>query len=110
MTRAEKSELAEASMNFDAEGVGPFLARLSSLAGGFGPTQIEQVVCLVDRLGMDEERELRFEVTHEGRSVPLLIKIFKDDVSAPDLYFFTTPRLAEAIDRLMKDFCDEHGL
>jgi hypothetical protein len=48
------TESAEASMNFDAEMVGPFLVRVSSLNIGFGPKQIATVLETVDELEVNE--------------------------------------------------------
>jgi hypothetical protein len=104
------TDLAEASMNFDANAVEPFLQRLSPLIMGFGPTEIGQVLKAVDELEVDDERELCFQVTHHGQAVPLNIRIFKDDVDAPDLYFFAPQKLVEEINQQMNVFCEEYGI
>ena len=104
------AELAEASMNFDAELVAPFVERLSSLVTGLAAPQIAQVVDAIEDLGIDEERELIFEVLHQRRAVRLKIRVGMDDVDAPDLYFFTTRELAAEITNVMADFCEEHGI
>ena len=97
-------------MNFDANMVGPFLERLSALVVGFGPIEIGQVLKAVDELEVDDERELCFQVTPHGQVVPLNIRIFKDDVDAPDLYFFAPQKLVEEINKLMNVFCEEYGI
>jgi hypothetical protein len=55
------------------------------------------------------ERRWHFDVIHEGRSVPLEIRAFMDDVEAPDMYFFTVPTLAEVIQAEIIRFAEEHG-
>jgi hypothetical protein len=108
--KAAPAGLSEASTNFDSPQVEPFLRRVAALVSGFGATEIAQVTQLLNELEVDEERELRFEVKHEGRMAPLHIGVFMDDVDAPDLYFFTTPKLAAQLDELMQDFSEEQGL
>lgn len=107
-TKQVPSGLSEASMNFDLPQVGPFLGRMAELVSGFGAREIVQVTQLLGELEVGEERELRFEVNHAGQAVPLRVGVFMDDVDAPDVYFFTVPKLAAEIDELMADFCEEH--
>ena len=104
------SQLSEASMSFDAELVAPFLDQLSAVVQDFGPMQIAEVMRVVEELAVDDERELDFNVSYGGQSVPLTIRIFMDDVDAPDLYFHTTANLAAQINSLMEVFCEAHGL
>jgi len=104
------TDLVEASMNFDADMVGPFLERLSGLAAGFGPAQIDEVLKVVNELDVDEERQLDFRVTYQGDEVPMRISVFKDDIDAPDVYFFGPPALIEEINKLTSNFCEEHGI
>jgi hypothetical protein len=104
------TDLAETSMNFDAHLVGPFLEQLSALIDGFGPTEISKLLTVIDELEVDDERELRFQVIHARQLVPLNVRIFQDDVDAPDLYFFAPPTLIEEIDKLMRAFCEDHDL
>ena len=106
----ETTTLLEASMNFDADMVGPFLERVSALIGGFGPEEISKLQTVVDELEVEDERELRFQVTHNGQLVPMNIRIFKDDEDAPDLYFFAPRKLIEEIDKVMHAFCEEHDI
>ena len=99
-------DLAETSMNFGADLVGAFLAKLSALIEGFGPDEINKVLRMIDDLEVDDEQVLGFRVTYQGRAMPLNITVFKDDVEAPDLYFFAPPNLIQEIDNLMIDFSE----
>lgn len=103
--------LEEASMNFDGDMVRSFLERLNGLlAAGFGPTQVDQVVQLAEELDVDEECELDFEVEYNRQPMPLKVRVFKDDVDAPDLYFFAPPELSRRIRDEMKRFSDQLGI
>ena len=42
--------------------------------------------------------------------MPLNIIVFKDDVEAPDLYFFAQPNLIQGIDNLMIAFNEQNGI
>jgi len=103
-------EFSEVSMNFDSHLVGPFLERVSGIVSGLGTSEIAKVTRLLDALEVEGEGELHFEVEHGGDAVPLRIEVFMDDTDAPDLYFFTVPKLASDIDGLLKNFCEEHGI
>jgi hypothetical protein len=103
--------LNEASMNFDAENVAPFLDRVSPLVeSGFGPTEKEKVLDFLASLRIDEEKELSFSVRYAGTTSTLKVRIFLDDVGAPDLYFFACAPLSIAIQAEMERFADELGI
>lgn len=55
------ADLAETSMNFDAEMVEPFLAKLLALIEGFGPVEIAKVLRVVDELEVDDNKHWVFE-------------------------------------------------
>ena len=94
-----KTDLKESSANFDSEEVGPFLARLKPLIElGFSDKEILQVQKTLESMKVDEEKDLEFPIRYQGEQTVLRIRIFMDDVNAPDLFFFTDPKLAEAID------------
>ena len=103
--------LNEASMNFDAENVAPFLDRVSPLVeSGFGPTEKKKVLDLLASLKIDDERELSFSIRYSGKASTLKVRIFLDDVGAPDLYFFACPPLSIAIQAEMEKFADDLGI
>lgn len=99
--------LTETSTNFDLEHVKPFLLRVSSLAEGLGPADINSLAKRVSAMPPDAEDSWDFEVIHRGVQTPLHIRVFMDDIDAPDVYFFTSPELAEAITDEMSAFFDE---
>ena len=101
--------LSEASMNFDSDLVEPFLQRVSTLVTGFGAKEIAEVAQMIAELEVEDERELRFEVSDEGCWILLRVRVFMDDVDAPDLHFFTTPELAKEIEQLLAEFREELG-
>jgi len=103
--------LNEASMNFDAENVAPFLDRVSPLVeAGFGPTERKKVLDLLASLQLDDEKVLSFSIRYAGKPSTLKVGIFLDDIDAPDLYFFACAPLSVAIQAEMEKFADERGI
>ena len=91
----------ESSTCFDLDQVVPFLDRVAALVKGFGPPDIQRIEsCLFD-MEPDQEASFDFQVRHQGDEMPLQIRIYMDDIDTPDMAFFTSPELAEAIDQLM---------
>jgi DNA helicase TIP49 (TBP-interacting protein) len=102
--------LEEASMNFDLEGVAPFLRRIIPLLdSGFGEEEIQRIVQTATRLQVDDEQMLEFPIRYDARATILRVVIFMDDVAAPDIAIFTHPALARAIQTAMIDYADEQG-
>ena len=103
--------LHESSMNFDDETLRPFLERISGLIdGGFGSTEIDQVVTTSKSMELDEERDLEFKINFQGAESPFIVRIFMDDIDAPDVAFFGPEDLAEKIDDEMDAFMEEMGI
>jgi hypothetical protein len=100
----------EASMNFDAANVGPFLERLSGKLPGLLPEDVERVSEGIAKTPVDSERAWVVTIQYEEESVPLRIRALMDDVDSPDLYFYSVPAVAEIIDRELKAFAKENGL
>ena len=104
------SEIHEASMNFDIENVEPFLRRVAQLIDGFGSNEVASVMSDIRRMNVDDEHDWMFAVTYDGRSIPLVLRVFMDDIDAPDLYFFTTSaELASRLQDEMGIFAEEQG-
>lgn len=109
--KEKNMKLEESSMNFDAEYVIPFLERLKPLIeDGFSDREISQVRSLLQNMEVDEEKELEFPIKYKGEQSVLRIEIFMDDIDAPDVYFYTHPKLAEEIDKEFEKFADELGI
>ncbi len=101
-------ELMESSMNFDLENVRPFLLRIAPLiASGFGAAEIDRIVTLVKSMKHEDEREVAFDIIHEGRRSAFRIGVFMDDLDSPNIHFFGPPALAQQIDTQMDKFCEE---
>jgi hypothetical protein len=104
------SGLSEASMNFDQEGVGPFLLHLSGIVGSeFDSAAAEKVIDAVDALDVEQIGNWEFRVSGNGSSQRLVIVAYKDDVDAPDLAFYTSPELAARIQEQLEAFATEQG-
>lgn len=98
-------------MNFDLENVRAFLNRLRShITAGFDDAEISRVAEFVANTPVESERETILEVVANGVSSPLVVRVFMDDVDAPDLYFFTSPELGAKIDDEFEVFCGELGI
>jgi hypothetical protein len=105
------NDLVESSMNFDLDNVKPFLHRVADLIqSGFGEPEIAQIIALAEGMEHDDEQELIFKIRHQGNAAELRVRIFMDDIAAPDLYFFSPPALAEKISAELVRFADEHGM
>jgi hypothetical protein len=105
------AQLKEASMNFDAETVGPFLDRVAPLIeSGFGSPEKMQVLDLLASLQLDDEKELSFSIRYAGEKSTLKVGIFLDDFDAPDLCFLACEPLSAAIQAEMIKFADEMGI
>jgi len=103
--------LQEFSTNFDPEMVRPFLERIQPfIESGFGAPQIEQVCQFVAGTPHDVERSLEFAIRHAGKSAKLQIRVFMDDIDAPDIYFFSPPALSQKIQAEYIKFADERGM
>jgi hypothetical protein len=100
----------EASMNIDIENLKPFLLRIVSfMEKGFSTDEIDKVMALA-HLPHDSDEEIGFSVVFQGQQTPLIIRVFMDDIQNPDIYFFTSPQLAERISKEFEAFCEELGL
>lgn len=103
--------LFETSMNFDLHNVRSFLARIAGLvSSGFSQSDIDKVATFVESTPADQQRDMRLEVSHDGSTTPLVVRVFMDDIDAPDLYFFTSQSLAKKIDDEYDVFCEESGI
>jgi hypothetical protein len=107
---ADVSGLTEASMNFDLDWVGPFLSRLTTLVEGFGDAEVRQLSESIAEIPVESERSWDFMVRYQGAEVPLRVRAFMDDIDAPDLYFFTSPQLASAIQRELRTYAESLGM
>ena len=97
-------------MNFDSADVRPFLTRISGrIDAGFGEPEIQRVEQLIRSMKVKEERSLEFPIRFRGEATVLRLQVHLDDTDAPDLFFFTVPRLATLIDEELSKFADERG-
>jgi hypothetical protein len=97
-------------MNFDLDGVGPFLSRLTTLVEGFGDGEVRQLSEGIAAIPVESERTWDFMVRYQGAEVPLQVRAFMDDIDAPDLYFFSSPELAGAIQRELTAYAESLGM
>jgi hypothetical protein len=104
------SGLSEASMNFDQEGVGPFLAELSrSFTSGLKPSQANTLAQSIDSLPMEQTGNWEYWVVANGKTERLVVVALKDDVDAPDLAFYSSPELVARIQEQLESFAQAQG-
>ena len=109
-TTEDLSDLSEASMNFDQEVVGQFLQILSkSIESGFNSKDAKDLTKKIDALSVDEEDRWEYMVVVNGKKTRLVVSAYKDDIDAPDLYFYTSPELASQIEGQLESFATSMG-
>jgi hypothetical protein len=100
--------LKEASSTFESAQVAPFMARVSKLIdSGFGPAESEGIVQLITSMKADDESVRDFTVKYAGRETLLRIQIVIGPRESARLAFFTSPELADRIQRERNIFLDE---
>lgn len=96
-------------MNFNLEWVAPFLERLNRELGL--SLAVDPIVDHVAKTPVESERKASFEARYVGKTKPLTVVVFMDDLDAPDIAFFTRSEpLAAAIQEQMREFCEELGV
>ncbi|MEJ1097010.1 MULTISPECIES: hypothetical protein [unclassified Pseudoxanthomonas] len=97
-------------MNFDQEGVGPFLAELSrSFTSGLDASQADILAQSIDSLPVGQTGNWEYKVVANGKTERLVIVAFQDDVDAPDLAFYSSPELAARIQDQLESFAQAQG-
>ena len=99
----------EASMNFDFSGLEPFLLQVADGLDGLSRADVTALIAGVRELDVEAEREWVFDVRHEGAPAKLRVRVFMDDLDAPDLYFFTSAELAAELQERLIAFAEEQG-
>lgn len=94
-------------MNFDQEGVGPFLDELSrSLDSDLDAGALTKAI---DSLPVEQTGNWEYSVTSEGKTERLVVVAFKDDIDAPDLAFYSSSDLAARIQTQLESFAQAQG-
>src|SRR5262245_47304235 len=88
----QEMPIATTSMAVDTQMLHTLLNRLSVKIGpSFNQNHIDQVFALVTSMSVNETRPISFSISFEGKTVPLGLSIFKDDIDAPDTEFSSSP-------------------
>ncbi|MGY0635265.1 hypothetical protein [Luteimonas sp. A478] len=97
-------------MNFDQEGIRPFLAELSrSFSSGLEPARADELAQSIESLSVEQTGNWEYEVVANGKTERLVVVAFKDDVDAPDLAFYSSPELASRIQEQLESFAQAQG-
>lgn len=94
-------------MNFDQEGVGPFLNKLSR--SFISNLDADVLTKAIDSLPVDQTGKWEFSVISGGKTERLVVVAFKDDMDAPDLAFYSSPELASRIQEQLESFAQAQG-
>jgi hypothetical protein len=88
-----------------------FLQRVARhVDAGFGGAEIGRVTALLDAMQHDEERELSFSIRFDGDDSVFRIRVFMDDIDAPDICFLAPPSLTASIRDEFERYTRELGL
>ncbi|MFC4216114.1 hypothetical protein [Pseudophaeobacter arcticus] len=101
---------SEASMNFDASEVGPFLTRLTENPRFALPANLDVAITgALPEIMEGDTRRWRIDGDFDGAPMQLEIEIFMDDISAPDIDFFSSSQVIAEIEKEMNrlDVWDE---
>ena len=102
--------LTEASMNFDQEGVGPFLGSLSqSFSSGFSSDQADKLAAAIEALPVEQTGTWEYGVTVNGKPERLVVVALKDDIDATDLAFYSSAELAARVQKQLESFAQAQG-
>jgi hypothetical protein len=94
--RAIPSSLEEWSSNLDMDDVEPLLRKIAGLVdSGFGKSEIEEVIGVVEEMKPDQTRAFRFGVRFQKQKTALYVVLFMDDIDAPDLAIHSAPALIQ---------------
>jgi hypothetical protein len=100
----------ETSTNFGPKEVRPFLKRLSALVdSGFGPARVNGIARELKKLKRERTRQYVFPITFEGTTALLGIRVFMDDIDAPDIYFYAPLKLLRQIEKRIEQLDPEAG-
>ncbi len=100
----------EASANFDAEDVGPVIARVAALLdSGLPQARVDDLTKRIVAQAVDSEKSYEYAVVYKGQKTRLRIVAFMDDEEAPDLAFFSSEPLIAAIDQVIEAYMAEVG-
>jgi hypothetical protein len=106
-TTALSETLKEASITLDEGDVKPFMERLTQVIdGGFGPGERDSVAKLIDGMKPDDEMLRELSVKFDGREVPLRIYAVMGPHRDAKVAFFTSPELADRIQKERNVFLD----
>lgn len=91
---------AEASANFDTSEVSRFLKRLSKFVkSGFSSAQATRLSREMKKLKPEGSHQYVFPIRFEGSDALLGIRVFMDDVDAPDLYIYGPLKFVRMVDK-----------
>ena len=105
---ATTATLKEASSRFAVENVAPFLGRVSKLIdSGFGSAECDAIAQTITSMKADDELSREFSVKYNESETPFRIQLVMGVGDSANVAFFTSPALADRIQKEMAAFLDE---
>jgi hypothetical protein len=96
---------------FDVDSVKGFLQRVAvHVDAGFGGGEIARVTALLNAMQREESRELSFSIRFHGGDSVFRIRVFMDDIDAPDVCFLAPPALTHSIRQEFARYTRDLGL
>ena len=103
--------LVEASANFDAHLVKPFLTQLAGqFETGFTAQSAAVLARRITSLWLGQSGNWAYDLQFSGQAGRLVVCGFKDDFSAPDLYLFSSPAIAPVVQQELTSFLAAAGI
>jgi hypothetical protein len=95
----------ECSINVELDLLPSFLELIAPLIdSGFERCEVQRVLDMAKGMFVDEERSLKFPIVVGGRKSFLIVRIFMDDIAAPDIYLTTEPSICKRIYSVLDEF------
>jgi hypothetical protein len=95
--------LKEASAEFDSAKLPVLLKAIQPLIQkGFDEAQISQIEDGFLALAVNETKETNFPIVYDGVETELRVAVRKEDVDVVEIRFFSTPALADQIQRTIE--------
>jgi hypothetical protein len=95
----------ETSSNFDTSEASRFLKRISALIPtGFTSAHAGRIAREMKKLKPESSHQYVFQIRFERSDALLGIRVFMDDVDAPDLYVYAPLKLVRKIDKELEKF------
>ncbi len=93
----------------DVDGASGIMGRVVRLLdGGIEPAQVAEIVKACNTMLMGDEASWSFNVKYKGNEEKLRLELKMAGISSPELHFFSSKALIDAIQKEIKAFEESH--